>query len=377
MNTKQIKRILWFTWKDLGHPASGGAEIVNEQLAQRLVADGYELIFVVGGFPGCQTPLKRNGYTIIRTGGRWTVYWYAYRYYKQHLVGWADLVIDEINTMPFFAKFYAKAPNLLFVHQLCRQIWFYQIGFPFNLIGYLLEPLYLYLLRDRTVITVSESTKRDLVRYGYDPSAIHTISEGIELEPVDNLKAIKKYDQPTMLSLGSIREMKRTHCQITAFEQAKAQIPNLQLKIAGDNTGAYGHNVMTMIDQSPYRADIEYLGRVSKEKKIEVMQRSHLIAVTSVKEGWGLIVTEANSQGTPAVVYDVDGLRDSVQDGKTGLITTSNTAQALGQSIVTLLQDEATYQRLRQAGWQLSRTITFERSYQDFQRLISDFLAHN
>jgi len=42
---------------------------------------------------------------------------------------------------------------------------------------------------------------------------------------------------------------------------------------------------------------------------IGLLQKSHVLAVTSVKEGWGLVVTEANPQGTPAVVYNVDGLR--------------------------------------------------------------------
>jgi hypothetical protein len=81
--------------------------------------------------------------------------------------GRPNLVIDEVNSIPFFAKFYAKEKNILLVHQLCRQIWFYQMFFPLSLIGYLLEPLYLRLLSDRKVITVSESTKRDLTRFGF------------------------------------------------------------------------------------------------------------------------------------------------------------------------------------------------------------------
>ena len=36
--------------------------------------------------------------------------------------------------------------------------------FPLNIIGYLIEPLYLRLLNNKKVITVSESTKNDLLR---------------------------------------------------------------------------------------------------------------------------------------------------------------------------------------------------------------------
>ena len=113
-------KILWFTWKDVKNPLSGGAEAVNEELAKRLIKDGHQVIFLVAGFPGGLSEEKINGYTIIRLGNRWTVYWKAYKYYKKNLIGWADLVIDEVNTIPFFTKYYIKEKNILFVHQLCR-----------------------------------------------------------------------------------------------------------------------------------------------------------------------------------------------------------------------------------------------------------------
>jgi glycosyltransferase involved in cell wall biosynthesis len=54
------------------------------------------------------------------------------------------------------------------------------------------------------------------------------------------------------------------------------------------------------------------------------MQESIAIIVTSVKEGWGLIVTEANANGTIAITYNADGLRDA-NSNKTGYITEKNT----------------------------------------------------
>lgn len=120
-------KILWFTWKDRKNPLAGGAELVNEELAKRLAKDGHEVVFLVAGFPGGTLEEKIHGYKIIRLGNRWSVYWLAYRYYKKNLAGWADLVIDEINTIPFFAKFYVRERNVLFVHMLCREIWFYEM----------------------------------------------------------------------------------------------------------------------------------------------------------------------------------------------------------------------------------------------------------
>lgn len=359
---KNSKKILWFTWKDRKNPLAGGAELVNEELAKRLVKDGKEVIFLVAGFKGGKKEEKIDGYTIIRVGNRWTVYWEAFLYYKKYLQYWPDMVIEEMNTIPFFVKFYVKQKNIMFVHQLCREIWFYQMSFPVSLLGYLLETIYLRMLNDRKVITVSKSTKNDLISFGFKRKNIHIISEGIELTQINNLKTIKKFDAPTILSLGAIRPMKRTDHIIKAFEMVKKSIPNAHLIIAGVTEGKYGKRVLSLAKNSPYAKDITYLGKVDKKKKIELLQKSHLLCSTSVKEGWGLVITEANSQGTPAIVYNSDGLRDSVNHEQTGLICIKNKPEELSKNIVVLFKDKKEYKKISSNAWHWSEEMNFDYS---------------
>ncbi len=96
------------------------------------------------------------------------------------------------------------------------------------------------------------------------------------------------------------------------------------------------------------------------------MQKCHLLLVTSVKEGWGLVVTEANSQGTPAVVYDVDGLRDSVKDAVTGLVAGLNTPFHLAEKIIHIKNVPNLYSTYRKNCWEASSDITFINSYTQF-----------
>ncbi len=364
-------KIVWYNWKDLDHPLAGGAEVVNEALAERLVKDGHEVTFIVGGFPGGGPEVERKGFRIIRVGGRWSVYWQAFRYYQRHLRGWADVVIDEVNTIPFFAQYYVQKKNFLFIHMLCREIWFYQLPITIGWIGYLLEPFYLRLLTSRKVVTVSESSKQDLIRHGFSAKHIHIISEGLEFPPLRTLTSIAKDSVFTLLSLGSLRPMKRTLDQVKAFELARAQLNYLRLKLAGDASDDYGHKVLNYIQQSQYRQDIEYVGKVSPSHKRKLMQKSHLLLMTSVKEGWGLTVTEAASQGTPSVVYNVDGLKDSVINGETGIITDVNTPEALARAVLSIESHPDRYQRYRRAGWEWSKKITFDQSYQDFKEVLA------
>ncbi len=478
-------RILWFTWKDLKHPEKGGAELVTAEITKRLIEEGHQVKIITAGYPASQKSIKftpsddlgskvksqkfdtQNGAEVIRVGNKFTVYWQAYRYYKKNLRDWPDVVIEEINTIPFFTQFYTRvksqkskvksqkfikpkaesiitssdendfrhstlrpSTNYLFFHQLAREIWFYQMPWFIGWIGYLAEAVYLRLLSSGIklstlwtlmtfdspqVITVSNSTKQDLMKYGFKKENINIISEGVHINPIEDLSKIKKYEKPTMLSLGAVRKMKRTIHQLKAFEIAKKEIPDLRLKISGLVNDKYGEKFLKLIEKSPYKKDIEFMGRVSDEKKEELMQKSHLITVTSLKEGWGLIVTEANSQGTPAVVYDVDGLRDAVRHNKTGLVCqpvhplhkgghptfremedggvfrallstfdpesfdgvnfmnfrlTPNTPANLAKSIAQLLQNKEKYDKLRTNAWRWSKEITFEKCYEDFKESI-------
>ncbi len=367
------KKILWMTWKDIKHPLAGGAELVTSHLAKRLVKDGNEVVILTSGFKKAKGEEMIDGYKVIRVGSRYSVYLKAFLYYTKHLRGWADLVVDEMNTMPFFAKFYVSEKNIFFVHMLCRNIWFYQMMSPVNFLGYILEMFYLPLFTDRKVVTVSESTKQDLIRFGFDAKNIAIISEGIEIEHLKDIDSVPKFEKPTMLALGAIRSMKRTDHIIKAFEIAKTAVPNLELLLCGSAEGSYGQKVLSMIKGSKFKKSIKYLGRVGNDQKIKLLQRSHFVCVTSVKEGWCLVVSEANSQGTPAVVYDVDGLRDSVKDNVTGFICYSNQPIELAKNIVRILEDKRVYKYLQKNAWDWSKDINFENSYRQFKK-VSNFV---
>ena len=369
-------KFLWLSWKDISHPLAGGAEVVLHELSKRMVQEGHEVTILTARYKGSKMFDTIDGIDIIRVGSNRYIHSFAALwYYIRNLRNKYDVVIEAVNTAPYFS-FLGKdsAKRLLFYHQLAREIWYLEAPFPVSMVGYyVLEPIATFVLgKSKTdAITISESTKRDLMRFGFSEQRIHIISEGSVLAPAAEIDSIQKYNAPTLLSLGAMREMKQTLEQLKAFEQAKEQMPELRMKIAGDYSSDYGKKVLSYIEKSAYRDDIEVLGRITHKQKMELMQRCHVIGVTSIKEGWGLIVTEANSQGTPAVVYDVDGLRDSVRHGKTGIVTSPD-PQALADGIVSLVRDQKQYNKMRHAGWQWSKAITFEQSLSDLNRVLEE-----
>jgi glycosyltransferase involved in cell wall biosynthesis len=366
--------ILWLTWKDYTHPQAGGAEVVLRELSTRLVGEGHRVTFLTVRHPGSAKRESLDGIDIIRVGrSRYIHPFQALAHYMRRLRGKYDVIIEVVNTAPYFGVLFGGgAKTFLFYHQLAREIWFHETKAPLSYFGYhVLEPLANRMLAraKAQVITISNSTRQDLARFGFKPERARIISEGIEIEHLKTLRSIEKFVQPTLLSFGAIRGMKRTLDQVKAFEIAKQNVPQLRMIIAGDDSGPYAQAVLGHIAKSPFGADITVEGRVSKDRKIELMRRAHVIVVSSVKEGWGLIITEAASQGTPAVVYDADGLRDSVRHQQTGLITKQN-PQALATGITQLLQNQTVYQNMRRAAWRWSKQITFEQSYQDFKQAL-------
>jgi glycosyltransferase involved in cell wall biosynthesis len=358
--------IVWCAWKDINHPQAGGAEAVSWQIMSRLSKDGHNVKLITARYAGSKGREVINGVEIIRTGGRLSVYPRAFVLFRQQLAGWPGLVIDEMNTIPFGSAFYSRAKNVLLTYQLARKVWFFQAPFPVSYIGYALEPVYLFILsrRYRTVVTESESTRQDLTRYGFSKKNIGVFRVGIGLKPLEVLG--KKEDMNNILFLGAMRPMKRTLSAVRGFELARDKNPNLKMTIAGDSSGPYAAKVLSYIDNSRHADSIKVLGRVNAQERIENMRKTAAILVTSIKEGWGLVVTEANSQGTPAIAFDSDGLRDSVRDGETGVLVKNGDEEALGKAINKLLGDAKIYTALRDNAWRDSQQYTFDNSYADF-----------
>lgn len=358
--------IVWFSWKDIKHPYAGGAETVSWQIMSRLARDGHKVRLITARYDGSSEHEILDGIEIFRAGGRLSVYPRAFRTFRKQMAGWPDLIIDEMNTLPFGCGFYSRKPRVLLTYQLARRVWFFQARFPVSVIGFMLEPFYLFALsrRYKTVLTESESTRRDLARFGFPKKNVSVFRVSIDLKPLASLG--KKQDPDNVLVLGALRPMKQTLSAIKGFEFARDKNPDLTLTLAGDTSGPYAAKVLKYIERSRHTAAIKVLGRVSAAEKNEVMRRAGVILVTSVKEGWGLIVTEANSQGTPAIAFDTDGLRDSVQDGKTGIIVKAGDEQALGGAINTLLGDRKSYDGIRRKAWESSKQYTFDNSYADF-----------
>lgn len=301
-------------WRDIKNPAAGGAELFTHEVSKRLAKRGYEITIFSSAFEGCLRKEVIENVEIIRNGGRFSVYRKAKNFYFKHRNEF-DLVIDEINTRPFLTPKYVKGNTIVaLIHQLAREYWLYETPFPICYIGYyFFEKHWLSKYMDIPTMTVSESTKTDLVKLGF--TKVYIITQGLSAKPL--IRVPEKTERPTILFVGRLKKVKFPDHAIKAFKIVMQKVPNAQLWISGDGY------LREKLERNSCK-EITFFGKVADDFKLELMKKAHLIVVPSIREGWGLVVTEANACGTPAVAYDVPGLRDAIKNMETGILVPFN-----------------------------------------------------
>ncbi len=321
-------RILVFNWRDITHPAHGGAEVYTHEVLRRLATRGHE-VTLFSAQSASQLPSEViDGIDHVRAGGRFGVYRAARHWYSQ--VGSRqghDVVIDQINTRPFNCQAWVKdTPVVGFAHQIAKEIWFTEFPLPAALVGrFVLEPHWLRQLRHLPTLTVSNSSRQSLLDAGLQRVVV--VPEGVDAPNTSTTAGPEtKEQEPTAIFVGRLAANKRPDHAVEAVLLARRVIPDLQIWVVGDGPLA---SRLRGLD------GVTLFGRVSHQEKQSLMARAHVLVATSVREGWGLVVDEAAAVGTPAIGYDVAGLRDSI--GASGGWLVEARPEALAQQLVEVL----------------------------------------
>ena len=328
------RRILFLNWRDIRNPDAGGAETMTHEVAKRWVAQGHDVSLLTSRFPGCASAEVIDGVHVRRIGRlRSGTFHLRVQWELAHLRGF-DVVIDEINTIPFFTPLWRRRlpPIVGLIHQLAADVWDAEMPRPVAAVGRWLEPRVLSLYRGVPMIAGSESTRRDLEALGI--RNVHVFIQGGDEPPA--VDGAVKEPVPTFLFVGRLAANKRPEHAVAAFRIIRRELPDARLWIVG--RGPMEGQLQRILPDGA-----ELLGFLPREELYRRMARAHCLLVPSVREGWGLVVIEGNSVGTPTVGYDVGGIRDSVRDGSTGLLAVAGNPGALADRAVSLVTNPLTY----------------------------------
>lgn len=312
------RRIVFLARRDLGNSAAGGSELLIDRIASGLSHAGHEVTLVCGG------PAANRDYRVVSAGGD-AGHFLAARKTLARQVGDCDLLVEVCNGMPYLAPLWHQGPTLCLVNHVHTDLWRMRYPAPAASLGRRLEHWALAEAhRDNVIVAVSDSTATALQDLGVHEEQIRIVHNGVaEPGPLHS-----KSRQPLFLAMGRLVEYKRIDLLLRLWERVRP-VTGGQLVIVGD--GPERERLRSMAGR-----DVVFTGRVSEAEKHRLLCQAWLLLHPSHIEGWGLVVTEAAVRGTPAVGFDIPGLRDSIEDGVTGVLARGDSAFAAAWCTIAL-----------------------------------------
>ncbi len=361
-------RILILNWRDTRHKWAGGAESYIYELAKRWVKEGNFVSVFCGNDSHSQRNEIVDGVNVVRRGGLYMVYLWAFLYYVLRFRGKYDVIIDSENGIPFFAPLYSKKPVLLLIHHIHQEVFRQQLRFPLSFIARFLEASVMTrVYRNNQVITVSDSSKNDILRIGLGKkSDVSIVHPGIE---ASLFKKEEKSESPLFSYVGRLKPYKNVDVAIRAFDQVVKSYPEASLLIIGD--GESLKSLQKLTKELDLEKSVVFAGRVSDVQKARLLAKSWVVLQPSMVEGWGITVIEANAAGTPVIASDVAGLRDSVMNGQTGTLVPVRDVEAFAHAMIDFILDEKYRKTLSDNAYSWSQNFNWDKSSRNFFNIVS------
>ncbi len=326
-------KVLMVSWKDMRHPRRGGAEIYTRTVLDGLSELGYEVTWFAPASNGHgRQEVTPSGVMIYRYGNLPMHVLRSVVHLARHRDRY-DLVIDQINTIPMMMRAVVpRRKGVVLMHQLAAEVWHQELPQPLAGIGRILEPLYLKWYRSWPAIVVSASTREDLQRLGF--REVYVVENSLTFDLPEYAPRTRP-EIPHFVGLGRLVRMKRFEHLLQAFVLVRRSLENAQLTIIGRGDDDYARNLKRRASEIPGAQVLQDISDIDKQR---VLRQATAVVATSIREGWGLMVTEGHAFGTPSIAYRVPGLKDSTRHGIDGLLVPEE-PEALAAAMISLHRD--------------------------------------
>lgn len=228
-----------------------------------------------------------------------------------------------------------------------------------------------FVYRKQKVVTVSNSSKEEILKLSKNLfSEIEIVNPGIH---ANNFLSLKKTKNPSFLYLGRLQPYKNIEVAVKAFAKVVEKFSRATLTIAG-----YGESQVSLkklVQELKIEKSVIFTGRVTDEEKYKLLAESWVMVQPSMIEGWGITVIEANASGTPVIASDVNGLRDSVVNGKTGLLVKPKDVGQFAKAMIDLIENKKLRTLLSQEAVKWSQGFSWENSAGRFLAIIQDDIS--
>lgn len=366
-------KILVINWQDIRNPLGGGAEVHFHEIFKRIAQQGHQITLLCCGYKNLPEEEIIDGIHVIRRGKRNFFNFIVPSLYKKYSREFQfDVVIDDLNKIPFFTPLFVKEPLIGIIHHLFGSSIFIELSIPVALYVTLAEKLVPKIYRNIPMAVVSNSTKQELIIKGFSEPDIHLVYNAVDRSAYQYYPE-KKSPYPLVGYLGRIKKYKSVNHLILAFSKVIQKISDARLLIVGD--GDYLPELKKLVSQLKLEQVVTFAGATSHEQKIDYLNQMWLAVNPSPKEGWGLTVIESNCCGIPVIAADSPGLRDSVVAGETGLLYPYANHDRLAELIIELIQNDKLRKSLAKKCINWAHQFNWENSATNMLNLIEKVLS--
>ncbi len=223
--------------------------------------------------------------------------------------------------------------------------------------------------RATRVITVSESSKRDILRFVDAPAdkidvIYNAYDERFTVEPreEDVVRVRERYQlhDEFVLYAGNVKPHKNLGRLIDAFDLVRQRgLGHLKLVIIGDDVSKYTA-LRRAVHQHQLHKFVRFLGYLPEETLAVMYRLAGVFVFPSLYEGFGLPPLEAMASGTPVVTSNVSSLPEVAGDA--AVLVDPYDAQAIADGIYQVLTDERLRRDLRKKGVARAGMFSWETS---------------
>lgn len=362
-----LAHVHMLAWRDLDDVEAGGSELHAHNVASIWAEAGLKVTMRTSFAPGRPPRTVRSGYTVIRKAGRYLVFPRSVASEIAGRLGPCDGLVEIWNGMPFLSPVWWHGPRMVWLHHVHGPMWAMTLPPRLAAMGVLLEeriapPLY----RRSSVVTLSESSKAEMVdELGFRPERVRVIPPGIDprFSP-----GTARAEQPLVVAVGRLVPVKNFERLIRLMNEVRRDIRDVSLVIVGD--GYERDALEALIAELGAETWVRLAGRVSDDELIDLYRRAWTIASTSIREGWGMTITEAAACGTPAVATRIAGHSDALEEGRSGLLGTTD--EELVAHLRSVLSDSQLRTRLQRGALERAASLTWDSTALETFRVLAD-----
>jgi glycosyltransferase involved in cell wall biosynthesis len=257
--------------------------------------------------------------------------------------------------MPWLSPVWSRLPRVVFLHHVHGEMWPMVLPPSLAKAGNLLEsrlapPFY---CRSR-IVTLSESSRGEIVRLpGVRAGRVSVVPPGID--PCYSPGG-QRSDRPLVVAVGRLVPVKNFPRLMGILARVHERVPDLEAIIVGEGTER--SSLEERLRELGANGYVSMPGRLSAAQLVELYRRAWVVTSTSVREGWGMTVSEAAACATPAVASRIPGHLDAIDHGETGMLADRD--DDFEHYLETLLCDPLLRRRLGRAASARVSTLTWE-----------------